>query len=127
MVTDFLAGLLAALGEAFGLPHLKLVTKADKSDLSAKARVGAKRLRKDDAAVTVDREDLDVTIERDRQLVSLVRIVRQASEKPVDLARKSFAACIERWSVERGVAVDAGTGCATVAVAFEHGTEGRWN
>ena len=55
----------------------------------------------------IDGEDLDVAIERDRQLVALVRIVRQASEKPVDLFRKSLAACIESRSIERGVAVDA--------------------
>ncbi len=127
MVADFLAGLFTALGEPLRLPHLKLVTKADKSDLSAKARVGAKRLRKDDAAVAVDREDLDVAVERDREFVALVRIVRQASEKPVDLACKSFAARIECWSVERGVAVNASTGCAAIAVAFEHGTEWRRN
>jgi len=49
--------------------------------------VGAKFLRKDDAAVPVDRENLDITIERDRELIPLIRIVRQAAEKPIDLLR----------------------------------------
>ena len=69
--------------------------------------MGAKRLRKHDASVLIEAEDVHVTIERDRQLVALVRIVRQAVEKPVDFLRKALAACIERRSVERGVAVDA--------------------
>ena len=72
-----------------------------------KAGVRAKPFRKDDASVAVDRENLDVAVERDRQLVALVRIVRQAREKPIDLFRKSLAACIECRSIERGVAVDA--------------------
>ena len=103
----FCAGLGAALVEGLGCPHLKLVAKADKSDLISKTGVAAKPFRKDDAPVAIDRENLDVAVERDRELVALVRIVRQAREKPVDLFRKSLAASIERWSIERGVAVDA--------------------
>ena len=107
MLLDLVAGLGAALLEARGLPHLKFLAKADESDVGRKAGVRAKRFRKHDASVLIDDENVDVTIERDRQLVPLVRIVRQAGEKPVDLLRKSLAACIERRSVERGVAVDA--------------------
>src|SRR6185436_13403578 len=81
----------------------------------------AKRFRKHDASVLVDGERVHVTIERDRELVALVRIIRQAVENPVDVLRKSLAACIERRSIERGVAVDA----AGVAVAFEDAAERR--
>ncbi len=105
------------------LPHLKLVAKADKSDLGREAGVRAKPLRKADAAVAVDREDLDVAVERDRQLIALVRIVRQAREKPIDLFCKSLAASIESRSFERGVAVDAAGASSGVAVAFENGAE----
>jgi hypothetical protein len=101
------AGCLPALGEALRAPELELVAKADKSDLGGDTGVDAKRLRKDDASVPVDGEDLDVAVKRDRQFVPLVRIVRQACEKPVDLLRKSLAASIESRSIERGVAVDA--------------------
>src|SRR6185295_6952189 len=45
---------------------------------------------------------------------------RQAVENPVDVFRKPLAACIERRSIERGVAVDA----AGIAVAFQDGAEG---
>jgi len=120
MGMDLAPGFFSPLGEALGRPQLKLVTKADKSDLGADAGVSAKRLRKDDASVAVDREDLNVAVERDRQLVSLVRIVRQAREKPIDFLRKSLAACIEGWSVERGVTVDA----AGVSVTLEDVAEG---
>ena len=82
---DFFPRALAPFGEALGLPHLKLVTQADKSDLGRKTGVRAKALRKADAPVAVDGEDLDVAVERDRQLIALVRIVRQAREKPIDL------------------------------------------
>ena len=106
MVLDFLAGAGTTLLEARGLPHLEFAAEADKSDVGRKTGVGAKPFRKHDASVLIDGEDLHVTIERDRQLVALVRIIRQAVEKPVDLARKALAACIERRSIERGVAVD---------------------
>jgi hypothetical protein len=85
--------------------------------------VGAKTFRKDDAAVAIDRENLDVAIERDRQLIALVRIVRQAREKPIDLFCKSLAASIESRSFERGVTVDAASSSRGVAVAFEYGAE----
>ena len=107
MLVDFLAGARAPLLEARGLPHLEFAAEAHESDVGRKAGVGAKRFRKHDASVLIDGEDVHVTIERDRQLVALVRIIRQAVEKPVDLARKALAACIERRSIERGVAVDA--------------------
>ena len=51
---DFFARALAPLGEAAGLPHLKLVTKADKRDLGREAGVRAKVFRKADAAVAID-------------------------------------------------------------------------
>jgi hypothetical protein len=98
---------------------LKLVTEANKRDGGVQAGVGAKALRKDDAAVAIDRENLDVAVERDRQLVALIRIVRQAREKPVDFLCKSFAACIECTSIERGVAVES----ARVTVAFQDGAK----
>ncbi len=97
---DFAAGERAALLEGARLPHLKLIAKADKSDRTVEARVTAKAFRKDDAAVPIDSENLDVAVERDRELVSLVRIIREAREKPIDLFRKSLAACIESRSVE---------------------------
>ena len=104
---DFFPRALTPVGEAVWLPHLKLVTQADKRDLGREAGVRAKVLRKADAPVAIDGEDLDVAVERDRQLIALVRIVRQAREKPIDLFCKSLAACIESRSLERGVAVDA--------------------
>src|SRR3990170_1955998 len=116
---DFTAGLGAALFEARGLPDLKLIAKADKRDCGVEAGVRAKPFRKDDAAVAVDRENLDVAVERERELIALVRIVRQTCEKPIDFLCKSFAACIECWSIERGVAVDA----SRIAVAFEYGAK----
>ncbi len=72
------AGFAAPLFESAGAPHLKLVAKAHKCDLVFKTGMTAKAFRKDDAAVTVDREDLDVAIERDREFIPLVRIVWQA-------------------------------------------------
>src|SRR5690606_30543753 len=85
------AGACAPLFEGGGSPHLKLVAKADKRDVIAKIGVGAKRFRKDDTPVSIDAENLDVAVERDRELIPLVRIVWQAREKPVDLFRKSLA------------------------------------
>ena len=101
------SGMPTSRFEALRGPHLKLVAKADKSDLGSKPAWRAKRFRKDDASVAIDGENLDVAVKGDRQLVALVRIVRQACEKPIDLLRKSLAACIECRSIERGVAVDA--------------------
>ena len=92
---DFLTRALAALVELSGFPDLKFVAKTDKSDCTLEPSMGAQALRKDDASVPIDREDLDVAIERDRQLVPLIRIVRQACEKPVDLLRQSLATSIE--------------------------------
>src|SRR5262245_22752020 len=79
----------------------------------------AKRFRKDDASIAIEAEDVDIAVERDRKLVPLVRIVRQTCEKPIDLLCKALAACIERRSIERGVAVDA----PGIAIALEHGSE----
>src|SRR5262249_20674783 len=62
-------------------------------------------------------------VERDREFVALVRIIRQAREKPVDLFCKSLAACIESRSLERGVAVDASRAGMRIAVALEHGAK----
>ena len=107
MVLNFGAGSRASLFEALRFPHLKFLTQADKSDVGRKSGVRAKRFRKDDASVAIEAKDLDVAVERDRQLVPLVRIVWQAREKPIDLLCKALAACIERWSIERGVAIDA--------------------
>ena len=78
MGADFFAGFIAPLFEGVWRPHLKLVAKADKSDRTVEARVAAKAFRKDDAAVPIDSENLDVAVERDRELVSLVRIIREA-------------------------------------------------
>ena len=75
---------------------MKLVTKPDKRDRTVEPRVGAKVLRNNDAAVPIEAENLDIAVECDREFVALVRIVRQAAEKPIDLFRKSFAAAIER-------------------------------
>jgi hypothetical protein len=86
--------------------------------------VRAKVLRKTDASVPIDREDLDIAIERDRQLIALVRIIRQAREKPIDLFCKSFAACIECRSFECGVAVDAASAAVGITVALENGAKG---
>src|SRR6185369_1193993 len=127
VLVDFLAGARTPLFEARGLPHLEFRAETHESDVGRKAGVGAKPFRKHDASVLIDGDDVHVTIERDRQLVALVRIIRQAVEKPVDLARKALAACIERRSIERGVAVDAAGGALRVAVALEHGAEGGWD
>src|SRR5690606_12959629 len=108
-------------------PHLKLVAKADKCDVILNTGMAAKRFRKDDAPVAVDAENLDVAVERDRELVSLVRIVRQAREKPVDLSRKSLAARIKGWSIDRGVAIDSADASLAVAVALEDGAERGWD
>jgi hypothetical protein len=51
---------------------LKLVTKSDESDLPVNACVFAQAFRKDDASVAIDREDLDVAVERNRKLVPLI-------------------------------------------------------
>src|SRR5690606_5115540 len=117
------AGPLPALREALGLPHLKLVAQPDKSDLIGNTGVGAKRFRKDDAPILVDAEDLHVAVERDRELVPLVRILREMGEKIIDFLRKSLAARIERRRIERGVAIDS----ASIAVALEHGAKGCRN
>jgi hypothetical protein len=85
----------------------------------------AKRFRNDDAPVPVEGENLDIAVERDRELIALIRIVRQAREKPVDLARKPFAAAIECRSVERGVAVDAGASSSAIAGPFPCSRETR--
>ena len=120
VVLNFGAGPRAPLFEALRFPHLKFLTQADKSDMGRKSGVRAKRFRKDDASVAIEAEDVDVAVERDRQLVPLVRIIWQASEKPIDLLCKALAACIERWSIKRRVAVDP----AGIAIAFEDGPEG---
>ena len=82
--------------------------------------MGAKCFRKHDASVLVEAEDVNVSIERDREFVALVRIIRQACEKPIDFLRKALAASIERRSIERRVTVDA----AGVGVALKDGAEG---
>lgn len=107
MLVGFLSGLRTPLFEGAGRPDLKLFAKPDKCDLILKTGMTPKAFRKDDAAIPIDREKLNVAIERDREFIPLIRIVWQASEKPVDLFRKSFPARIEGRSVERGVAIDA--------------------
>src|SRR5262249_45352944 len=84
MFVHLLARPQAPLGKAGRLPHLKLRAQADKSDMGSNAGVGAKRFRKHDASLLVDREDVHIAVERDRELVALVRIIRKAVEKPVD-------------------------------------------
>ena len=123
----FFASPLAPLFEGLRSPHLKLVAKADKCDVILQIGVAAKAFRKDDTAIPVDAENLDVAVECDREFVSLVRIVRQACEKPIDLLRKSLAACIECRSIDRGVAIDAADASLAVAVTFEDGSERRGN
>ena len=102
VVLHLCAGPRAPRFEALRFPHLKFLTQSDKSDMGRKSGMRAKRLRKDDASVAVEAEDLDIAIERDRQLVALIRIVWQAREKPIDLLCKALAACIECRSIERG-------------------------
>ena len=80
VLLSLLAGALAPLLEGARRPDLKLVAKADKCDLIFKTGVTAKAFRNDDTPVAVDPENLDVAVECDRELVSLVRIVRQARE-----------------------------------------------
>ncbi len=99
----------------------------------------AQAFRKDDAAVAVDIEDLHVAVERDRELIALVRVIGETTEKPVDLLRKPFAAAIDRRSIEGGVAIDAaadtpagswpGTAASDlrISIAFEHCPERRWD
>ena len=129
MFLDFFAGYFAAGFEGIGVPHLKLAAKADKSDLTPgrEARVRTKLFRKDDTAVPIDAENLDVAVERDREFVPLIRIIREAREKPVDFLRKSLAAAIEGRSIERGVAVDAAGARTFVAVALEDGAKRGWD
>ena len=69
---DFAACLNAAFLEAARLPHLELISEADKRNGGVQVGVGAKVFRKDDAAVAIDRENLDVAVECDRQLVALI-------------------------------------------------------
>jgi hypothetical protein len=126
MFLHFFARYFPAGVEGIGLPNLKFVTQADKSDLGGKARVRAELFRNDDAAVPVEPEILDRPVERDREFVPLVRIVRQAAEKPVDFLRKPLPAAIEGRSVERGVAIDGGASSSTIAVALKHGAERGW-
>jgi hypothetical protein len=59
-------------------PHLKLLAKPDKSDLISEAGMPAEIFRDHDPPVAVDGENLNIAVERDRKLVSLVRIIRQA-------------------------------------------------
>ena len=110
--------------EASGLPHLELLPQADEGNVARKAGVRAKRFRKHDASVLIDAEGDHVAVERDRQLVPLVRIIRQAVEKPVDVRGRARAACSERRSGERGVAVEA---AVDEAVVLQHGAEGGRN
>lgn len=107
MLVGFLSGLRTPLFEGAWRPDLKLLAKPDKCDLILKTGMTPKAFRKDDAAIPIDREKLNVAVERDRELIPLIRIVWKAREKPVDFFRKSFATCIESRSVERGVAIDA--------------------
>jgi hypothetical protein len=127
VLLSFFAGPCSPFFERGWSPHLKLVAKADKCDVILKIGVTAKAFRKDDTPVPVDAENLDVAVECDREFVSLVRIVRQASEKPVDLFRKSLAASIKGRSIDRGVAIDPSDASLAVAVALENGAEGRRN
>ena len=80
VLLGLLAGALAPLLEGAGRPDLKLVAKADKCDVIFKTGVTAKAFRNDDTPVAIDAENLDVAVERDREFVPLVRIVRQARE-----------------------------------------------
>ncbi len=72
MLLDFFAGHTAAFVEPLRRPTFETCRQADESDFGLKTGVAAKRLRKDDAPVAVDRENLDVTVERDREFVTLV-------------------------------------------------------
>ena len=69
---NFFPRTLTPLGETARLPHLKLVAKANKCDLGCETGVRAKTFRKADAAVPIEAENLDVAVERDRQLISLI-------------------------------------------------------
>ena len=102
---------------------MKLVAKADKCDVILKTGMAAKRVRKDDTPVPINAENLDVAVECDRKFVSLVRIVWQAREKPIDLFRKSLAASIKGRSIDRGVAIDSADASLAVSVALENGAE----
>src|SRR5262249_49014144 len=120
MLVHLLPCAYAALVKAAGFPHLKFFTQTDKCNVGADAGVGAKRFRKHDASILVEGKDVYFAIERDREPIPLVRIIRKAVEKAVDFLRKALAACIEGWSVKRGVAINA----PGITVALEPSAEG---
>ncbi len=100
MVVDFFAGAGASLLEAPWLPHLEFLAQTDERDVGRYAGMGAKHLRKHDASILVEREDVDVAIKRDGKLIPLVRIIRKVIKQRVDFLRKALAARIESCSVE---------------------------
>src|SRR5262249_30132348 len=127
MPVHLLARAPTALLKACRLPHLELGAEAHERHVGAKAGVGAQRFRKHDTSVLIDGDAVHVTIEAERQLVPLVRIIRQAVEKPVDGFRKALAARIERWSVERGVAINAPRDPRRIAVTLQHRAKRGWD
>src|SRR5262249_1173365 len=106
--------------EAFRLPQLKLLTEADEHDRIGDAGMRLQSLRQHHPALAVDLERLARPVERDCELLPLVRIRRKLLDQLVDLGEQRIAARIDRLTVERRIAVE-----AVESVAREHRTKRR--
>src|SRR3990170_4611536 len=93
--------------ETLRLPHLKLLAKADKSDVRGDAGVPAQAFRENGASVLIDGKDLARAEQSGRELIFLVGIRCEVLDEGVDLVDQALAAGVERRRIEGGIAVDA--------------------
>src|SRR5512147_1666872 len=108
--------------KAFRLPHLKFFTQAHESDVRGDAGMLSEPLRDDGASVLVDAEDFAGAEECSRELISLIGIGREVLDKVIDFVDEALTARVERWRIERRIAIN-----AVKAVFGEDSAEGSWD
>src|SRR6187402_741113 len=93
--------------EALRFPHLKLLAEPDESNVAGNTGVVAQAFRQSCASILIDRENLARAEQGGRELVLLVRVRREVLDQCVDLVDEPLASGIERWRIERRIAIDA--------------------
>src|SRR4029077_13650629 len=102
---DPLGGLRELRAKTAGFPDSKFVAETDKGCGVGDAGMRLETLGQDHATFAVDLERLACAIEREGKLFALFRIGRIAGNQRLDFGEKRIAAGIERWPVERGMAI----------------------
>src|SRR4029079_615989 len=93
--------------KTFRLPHLKFFTQAHESDVRGDAGMLAKPLRHDGASILVDGENFAGAEECTGEVSSLIGVESEVLDKVIDFVDEALTARVERWRIERRIAINA--------------------